>query len=159
MRFRENRIGLVHVSWLDPHKRRVMTVVGSRKMAVYDDIQPLEKIRIYDHGVQTATDPTSFGEFLYSYRYGDIYSPRIVETEPLRSEMHSFIDSIVSGTKPKTDGWNGLRVVEVIEAADKSLRDSGGHVLVQHATAHRSDNVSVHAGALDKTLVASANEN
>jgi predicted dehydrogenase len=137
MRFPDNRIGLVHVSWLDPHKRRMMTVVGSKKMAVYDDIEPLEKIRIYDHGVQAATDPTTFGEFLYSYRYGDILSPRIAEVEPLKAEIRSFIEAIVSNTRPKTDGWNGLRVVEVIEAANQSLRDSGGHVPVHGKAARR----------------------
>jgi predicted dehydrogenase len=142
MRFPENRIGIVHVSWLDPHKRRVMTVVGSTKMAVYNDIEPLEKIRIYDHGVQAATDPTTFGEFLYSYRYGDIYSPRIAEVEPLKAEIRSFIDSIVSRSKPKTDGWSGLRVVEVIEAADKSLRDSGSHIPVQRVVARRPSSVA-----------------
>ena len=130
MQFSDNRIGIVHVSWLDPHKRRLMTIVGSKKMAVYDDIQPLEKIRIYDTGVQAATDASSFGEFLYSYRYGDILSPRIEEGEPLKVEIRSFIDSIVTGIPPKTDGWNGLRVVEVIEAADRSLRESGGHVRI-----------------------------
>jgi predicted dehydrogenase len=130
MQFSDNRIGIVHVSWLDPHKRRLMTVVGSKKMAVYDDIQPLEKIRIYDTGV-AATETSTFGEFLYSYRYGDILSPRIEEGEPLKLEIRSFIESILSGAAPKTDGWNGLRVVEVIEAADRSLRDSGGHVPIE----------------------------
>ncbi|MEX2315993.1 MAG: Gfo/Idh/MocA family oxidoreductase [Pirellulales bacterium] len=138
MQFSDNRIGIVHVSWLDPHKRRVMTIVGNRKMAVYDDIEPLEKIRIYDNGVEPAPFASSFGEFLYSCRYGDIYSPRIKETEPLRAETRSFIDAIVSGHPPKTDGWNGLRVVEVIEAADISLRDSGGQVPVRRA-APRND--------------------
>ena len=132
MQFPGNRIGMVHVSWLDPNKRRVMTIVGNKKMAVYDDIEPLEKIRIYDNGVETVPYTSSFGEFLYSYRYGDILSPRIKEVEPLRAEARSFVDAIVSGTAPKTDGWNGLRVVEVIEAADNSLRDSGGHVLLKH---------------------------
>ena len=159
MRFPDNRIGMVHVSWLDPHKRRLMTVVGSKKMAVYDDIEPLEKIRIYDHGVQAATDPTTFGEFLYSYRYGDIHSPRIVEVEPLKSEIRSFIDAIVSGTKPKTDGWNGLRVVEVIEAADKSLRDSGGHVPVQSVAARRRPVEVPFDGTERAPLLVSANGN
>lgn len=131
MQFPENRIGIVHVSWLDPHKRRVMTIVGSRKMAVYDDIQPLEKIRIYDHGVESPPYAATFGEFAYSYRYGDIYCPRIEEVEPLKAEVSSFVDAIVSGKPPKTDGHNGMRVVEVIEAADASLRDSGGHVAVR----------------------------
>jgi predicted dehydrogenase len=135
MQFADNSIGIVHVSWLDPHKRRVMTVVGSKKMAVYDDIEPLEKIRIYDNCVQASAEASSFGEFLYSYRYGDIYSPRIEEVEPLKAEIRSFVDAILCGTRPKTDGWNGLRVVEVIEAADRSLRDSGGHVRIEPAAA------------------------
>ncbi len=137
MQFPDNRIGIVHVSWLDPRKRRVMTVVGSKKMAVYDDIEPLEKIRIYDTGVHAAADASSFGEFLYSYRYGDIYSPRIEESEPLKAEIRCFIHAIVSGSTPKTDGWNGLRVVEVIEAADRSLRDSGGQMPILGAVPRR----------------------
>ncbi len=135
LRFSDNCIGIVHVSWLDPHKRRLMTVVGSKKMAVFDDVNPLEKIRIYDSGVEPAPTPTDFGEFLYSYRYGEIRSPRIKEVEPLRVEARSFIDAITTGSRPKTDGWNGLRVVEVIEAAQKSLRMGGGHVLLERAVA------------------------
>lgn len=152
MRFPENRIGIVHVSWLDPHKRRVMTVVGSKKMAVYDDIEPLEKIRIYDTGVHTSTDASTFGEFLYSYRYGDIHIPRIEEGEPLKREVRSFIDAIVSGTKPKTDGWNGLQVVEVIEAADKSLRDSGGHVKINRHVGLRAASDPVTNGVASESL-------
>jgi predicted dehydrogenase len=139
MQFPDNRIGIVHVSWLDPRKRRVMTVVGSKKMAVYDDIEPIEKIRVYDTGVHAADIASSFGEFLYSYRYGDIHSPRINEGEPLKAEIRSFIEAIAHGKHPKTDGWNGLRVVEVIEAADKSLRDSGGHVPIQRNVPRRRD--------------------
>jgi predicted dehydrogenase len=134
MQFPDNRIGIVHVSWLDPNKRRVMTIVGSKMMAVFDDIQPLEKIRIYDTGVELPPPSASFGEFPCSYRYGDIYCPRIQEGEPLKAETRGFIDAILSGDRPKTDGWNGLSVVEVIEAADASLRDSGGHVPVLRAT-------------------------
>jgi hypothetical protein len=74
---------------------------------------------------------------LYSYRYGDIYSPRIEESEPLKAEIRSFIDAVVTGSTPKTDGWNGLRVVEVIEAADKSLRDSGGHMPIPRSVPRR----------------------
>jgi predicted dehydrogenase len=133
MQFPDNRIGIVHVSWLDPNKRRVMTIVGSKMMAVFDDIQPLEKIRIYDTGVELPPPSASFGEFPCSYRYGDIYCPRVQEVEPLKAETRGFIDAILSGERPKTDGWNGLSVVEVIEAADASLRDSGGHVPVLRA--------------------------
>jgi predicted dehydrogenase len=152
LQFPNNRIGMVHVSWLDPNKRRVMTVVGSKKMAVYDDIEPLEKIRIYDHGVHPASDASTFGEFLYSYRYGDISIPRIEEAEPLKLEIRSFIEAIASGKKPKTDGWNGLQVVAVIEAADKSLRDSGGHVAIQRPKARSRANDPVTTGAAFESL-------
>jgi predicted dehydrogenase len=156
MQFPDNRIGIVHVSWLDPRKRRVMTVVGSKKMAVYDDIEPLEKIRVYDTGVHTAADASSYGEFLYSYRYGDIYSPRIEESEPLKAEIRSFMDAITMGSTPKTDGWNGLRVVEVIEAADKSLRDSGGQMPISRAVPRLpEDDSAIVDGA---SLVAAAGE-
>jgi predicted dehydrogenase len=160
MRFADNRIGMVHVSWLDPHKRRVMTIVGSKKMAVYDDIEPLDKIRIYDNGVEPAASPSSFGEFLYSYRYGDILSPRIKEVEPLRAEARSFIDAVVSGTPAKTDGWNGLRVVEVIEAADISLRDSGGHVAVKRAKSSKPQLQNGHHsnGVQHEPLAAAASD-
>ena len=157
MRFADNRIGIVHVSWLDPHKRRTMTIVGSRKMAVYDDIQPLEKIRIYDNGVEPTSSASSFGEFLYSYRYGDIHSPRINEVEPLRVETRSFVDAIVSGVPPRTDGRNGLHVVEVIEAADRSLRDSGGHVPIQHAIEARPWDMPAANGAPPGPVVAAVN--
>ena len=95
-------------------------------MAVYDDIDPLERIKIYDRGVDAPPYADSFGEFQYSYRYGDTYCPQVVEKEPLKVECRSFIDSIVNGTTPKTDGRNGLQVVQVIEAADRSLHDSNG---------------------------------
>lgn len=157
MQFPDNRIGIVHVSWLDPHKRRVMTVVGSKKMAVYDDLAPLEKIRVYDTGVHAATDASSFGEFLYSYRYGDIHSPRIEESEPLKAEIRSYIDAIAKGVKAKTDGLNGLRVVEVLEAADKSLRDSGGHMPVLRTTPRRRAMLEPTNGAeLDSLVVVAA---
>jgi predicted dehydrogenase len=112
-------------------------------MAVYDDIQALEKIRVYDTGIETESFPSSFGEFLYSYRYGDIHSPRINEVEPLRAEVRAFVDAIVSGIAPKTDGWNGLRVVETIEAADTSLRNGGGHVPLRHASPAMSTDSSL----------------
>ncbi len=154
MRFPQNRIGIVHVSWLDPNKRRVMTIVGSKMMAVFDDIQPLEKIRIYDTGVELPPPSASFGEFPCSYRYGDIYCPRIQEVEPLKAETRSFIDAILSGERPKTDGWNGLSVVEVIEAADASLRDSGGHVPVLRAAQPGAPNAdAAHAKRRAPVLV------
>lgn len=130
MHFENNRMGIVHVSWLDPHKKREMTVVGSKKMAIYNDLEPLEKIKIYDNGVEASSRSDSFGEFQFSYRYGDMFCPRLVEVEPLKSEVAAFRDCVLSGAVPKTDGRNGLDVVRVLEAADRSLREHQGEVLL-----------------------------
>lgn len=137
MHFSEKRLGLIHVSWLDPHKRRLMTVVGNKKMAAYDDIEVLEKIKVYDIGVEAPTYADSFGDFQYSYRYGDTYSPRIAQGEPLKSECSAFIDCISQRLVPVTDGRNGLDVVRVLEAAQQSLSTGGGKVAVATVNASR----------------------
>lgn len=121
-------LGIVQSSWLDPNKVRQMTVVGDKKMAVYDDIEPLEKIKIYDKGIETPEYYDTFGEFHFSYRYGDTYTPWLKQVEPLKAECKHFIDCIKQGKKPKTDGRNGLEVVRVLEATDSSLHNSGGIV-------------------------------
>jgi predicted dehydrogenase len=123
-------MAMIHVSWLDPNKIRRTTIVGSRKMLVYDDTAPQEKIRIYDKGVTVDRYYDTFGDFQFSYRYGDIQIPRIEETEPLRVECEHFVQCIREGRKPDTDGICGLRVVSVLEAADASLRDHGRAVPV-----------------------------
>jgi predicted dehydrogenase len=125
LRFERNVIAFIHVSWLDPDKIRRTTVVGSRKMLVYDDTAPQEKIRIYDKGVTAQKYYDTFGEFQFSYRYGDIQIPRIEEKEPLYCECEHFVNCIKSGQKPNTDGVNGARVVNVLEAANYSLRRGG----------------------------------
>lgn len=125
LRFERNIIAFVHVSWLDPDKIRRTTVVGSRKMLVYDDLAMQEKIRIYDKGVTAQKYYDTFGEFQFSYRYGDIKIPRIEEREPLRCECEHFVKCIRTGATPATDGANGLRVVSVLEAANYSLRRGG----------------------------------
>jgi len=137
LHFTNKRMGIVHVSWLDPHKKRVMTVVGSRKMAVYDDIEPLEKIKVYDHGIETPAYSDSYGEFQFSYRYGDTYSPRLNEVEPLKAECRSFIDCVLQAARPRTDGRNGLEVVRVIEAANLSLLNGNGRVELPHTASPR----------------------
>jgi predicted dehydrogenase len=123
--FPNNVMAYVHVSWLDPNKIRRMTVIGSRKMLVYDDTATQEKIRIYDKGVNVSRYYDTYGEFQFSYRYGDINIPRIEENEPLKIECDHFVECIKSGATPNTDGINGLRVVSVLEAANKSLRSGG----------------------------------
>jgi len=100
-------------------------VVGSRKMLVYDDTAPQEKIRIYDKGVTAQKYYDTFGEFQFSYRYGDIQIPRIEEKEPLYCECEHFVKCMKSGQTPNTDGVNGARVVSVLEAANYSLRRGG----------------------------------
>jgi predicted dehydrogenase len=113
------------VSWLDPNKIRRTTIVGSRKMLVYDDTSPQEKIRIYDRGVSVQRYYDTFGDFQFSYRYGDVQIPRIEESEPLRKECEHFVACVRDGLKPTTDGINGLQVVSVLEGANLSLREQG----------------------------------
>src|SRR5260221_4628541 len=125
LHFPDGVIAFIHVSWLDPNKIRRATIVGSRKMVVYDDTALQEKIRIYDKGVTYQPHYDTYCEFQLSYRYGDIQIPRIEEAEPLKVECEHFFDCIQRGKVPKTDGLSGLRVVSVLEAADISLNNGG----------------------------------
>lgn len=124
MKFSDNRMGMVHVSWLDPRKERVLTVVGDQKMAIYDDLDQ-EKIKIFDKGVEAPSQSSDFAEFQISYRYGGSYAPYIQEREPLKAECSEFVRCIMEGDVPLTDGENGLHVVEVLEAARNSLSLGG----------------------------------
>lgn len=110
----------IEVAWLAPSKLRRTAVVGQRKMLVYDDTENIEKLKIYDQGV-AYENPESFGEFQLSYRTGDIVSPRLPSTEPLRTEMEHFVECCLTGARPRTDGQSGLRVVRALEAAERSL--------------------------------------
>jgi predicted dehydrogenase len=121
------------MSWLDPSKTRRLTVVGSDRMAVYDDVEPLEKIKLYDKRVNAVRRTDTFGEFQFAYHYGNVVSPFIHFEEPLRLEVLHFAESIMSGETPLTDGRNGLRVLEVIEAAQKSLALGGVPVAIDRA--------------------------
>lgn len=116
----------IHVSWLDPRKVRLTTIVGSKKMAVYDDVQESEKIHIYDKGLSTSGSASGFSPWPLRYRYGDVRIPYIANTEPLRVECSHFLSCINEGKKPRTDGWAGLKIVQILEAADRSLLN-GGH--------------------------------
>ncbi|NLI80111.1 MAG: Gfo/Idh/MocA family oxidoreductase [Deltaproteobacteria bacterium] len=121
MEFSDNLIAFVQNSWLDPDKVRKMTVVGSRKMMVYDDVQPTEKIRIYDKRVEKPKYYDTFAEFPYSYKYGDILIPKINGAEPLHAQVCHFVDCILNDVEPITSGKNGLDVVKVLDAAQRSL--------------------------------------
>ena len=116
----------VHVSWLDPNKVRRMTVVGSKKMVVYDDVSPDAKIKLFDKGVDRKPGNglgsyATFGEFQLLLRAGDLLVPKIKFTEPLRAECQAFVDAMRTGQPPLADGRNGLAVVEVLEAADRAM--------------------------------------
>ncbi len=125
LHFSGNVIAFIHVSWLDPNKIRRTTIVGSRKMLVYDDTDLHEKVRIYDKGVSVQRYYDTYADFQLSYRYGDVHSPRVEETEPLHVECEHFIDCIEHGQEPRTDGLVGIRVVSVLEAANQSLQNGG----------------------------------
>jgi predicted dehydrogenase len=120
----------IHVSWLDPNKIRRTTVVGSRKMLVYDDVSSLEKIRVYDKGVSVPPHYDSFGEFKLSYRFGDILIPRLDDAEPLKVECRHFVDCVESSSRPRSHAEDGLAVVAVLEAACESLRSNGEQITV-----------------------------
>ena len=118
----------IQSSWLDPNKVREMTIVGSKKMVVYDDTQANEKVRVYDKHVKTPPHYDTFAEFTFSYHYGDMYAPYIQQIEPLKVECKHFLDCIETGNTPETCGLDGLRVVQILEAASMSLRQEGGRV-------------------------------
>jgi predicted dehydrogenase len=115
----------VHLSWLDPCKVRRTTIVGAKKMIVYDDLEMHEKIKIYDTGVSKPEHTDNYGEFQLSYRYGDITIPRIPLHEPLKVECAHFADSILHGRQPRSNGEVGLKVVKILEHAEKSLLNGG----------------------------------
>ncbi len=130
MRFPNNLIAFIQTSWLDPDKIRKMTIVGSKKMMVYDDVQPTEKIKIYDKGVELPQHYDTFAEFHYSYKYGDIIIPKIEGGEPIRTELKHFIDCINNDKVPVSDGASGLRVIKILEAAQNSIEKNHKNVLV-----------------------------
>ncbi|MDH3197874.1 MAG: Gfo/Idh/MocA family oxidoreductase [Candidatus Krumholzibacteria bacterium] len=125
MRYPNNVMAHVHVSWLNPNKIRSTTVVGSKKMLVYDDVSPLEKIRIYDKGVTVLPHYDTFGEFQLSYRFGDIFIPKLDDAEPLKVACGHFAECVRDGARPRSSGNEGLDVVRVLEAATVSMREGG----------------------------------
>jgi predicted dehydrogenase len=123
--FHDNRSAIIQSSWLDPRKTREMTIVGSKRMIVYDDVAPIEKLKIYDARVERPPHYDTFGEFHYAYHYGDMYVPYIKQEEPLRSECQHFLDCIREGINPLTNGRKGLELVRILEASSASLQLGG----------------------------------
>jgi predicted dehydrogenase len=126
--FRQKRFATIQSSWLEPRKVRDMTIVGTRRMIVYDDLQTHEKIRIYDVRVERPPHYDTFADFHYSYHYGDSYIPHLQQEEPLKAECQHFLDCIKNGARPLTSGHEGLELVRILEAASTSLREGGAPV-------------------------------
>jgi len=124
LQFADDTLAHIHTSWLDPHKDRNLTVVGSKKMVLFDDTQATEKIKVYDKGVDARQDYATYGEYL-SMRTGDIVIPNLPTAEPLSLECRHFLESVQNRTRPRSDGRSGLEVLRVLEAAQQSM-DSGG---------------------------------
>jgi predicted dehydrogenase len=123
--FRKNRAAVIHSSWLDPKKVREITFVGSKRMILYDDVAPHEKIKIYDARVEVPPHYDTFAEFAYSYHYGDMYVPHVKQDEPLKLECQHFLECIHNGSTPISSGQKGLDVVQVLELATQSLKQRG----------------------------------
>ena len=124
LKFADGRMAHIHVSWLDPHKVRKVTLVGSQKMVVFDDMEASEKVRVYDKGAYVQKSVTSYVEAI-TLRTGDIVIPKIPLAEPLRAECQHFVDCVLKDTPPRSDGKDGLRVVKVLEAGSASLAKGG----------------------------------
>lgn len=129
LKFESGQMAHIHCSWLDPHKIRKMTLVGSQKMVTFDDMAAAEKVRIYDKGADVKAGVESFAEAI-SLRVGDITIPKLAGGEPLRTECQHFVDCVREGKTPQSDGLDGLRVVQVLEAGSESLRQGGAPVTI-----------------------------
>lgn len=132
----------IHVSWLDPQKVRRITFVGSKKMVVYDDVSADAKLLVYDKGVdkvppQPATSP-GYADFHLQVRSGDLLVPRVEFPEPLRVECNHFLECVRDGRAPLSDGWDGLRVVSILEAADRSIQLAGAPIDIPSETFRRA---------------------
>jgi predicted dehydrogenase len=123
--FPGNLIAHVNVNWLSPIKVRTTLIAGADKMLVWNDLEADEKLRIYDRGVSMSTNPSNLHQLLVSYRSGDMWAPQVEQVEALRAETAYFIKCIEGNSKPFNDGEAGLRVVRILEAADRSIRSRG----------------------------------
>lgn len=125
LNFPEGIMADMTVSWLDPCKIRRITIVGNKKMIVYDDIEPVEKIKIYDKGVDMQPYNDTLEEFHLAYRYGEVVSYPLEWDEPLKLQLLHFVNSVRQGLPVRSDGTQGLKVIQILEAAQKSLNNGG----------------------------------
>ena len=146
LQFGSGTIANIQVSWLAPGKLRQITVVGSKKMLIYDDTNAMERVKVFDRGVEFK-DPMTFNEYTLTYRTGDIVSPHVPSTEPLQIEIDHFLHCAMTGERPRTDGMSGLRVVRVLEAIERS-----------GANGNRLEGVALGAEEARRTSVAEARQ-
>lgn len=129
--FESNTIAHINVNWLAPVKVRQTLVSGSKKMIVFNELDPSEKVKVYDKGIVLADDQEQLNKIVAGYRTGDMWAPQLAGTEALAAEVAHFADCITTGAKPDTDGEMGLNVVKVLEAASRSLAQRGAMVAVE----------------------------
>ena len=146
LRFGHDRSAIIHSSWLDPRKVREMTIVGSKRMVVYDDVAQQEKIRIFDARVERPPHYDTFAEFHYAYHYGDTYAPYLKQEEPLKSECQHFLDCIEESKSPLSCGLRGLELVKILEASSASLKQGGSRIPFAHAEGPRPARAAAPAG-------------
>lgn len=128
--FSDKIIAHINVNWLSPVKVRTTLIGGEKKMLVWNDLEPDEKVKVYDKGVSITNRPNSVYDLLVSYRSGDMWAPKVEPTEALAAEAKYFVECIEKNQKPFNDGVAGLRVVEILEAADVSLKRRGEPVQI-----------------------------
>jgi predicted dehydrogenase len=145
--FHNNRSAIIHSSWLDPRKVREMTIVGSRRMIVYDDVAQNDKIKIFDARVETPPHYDTFADFHYAYHYGDMYVPYIKQEEPLKVECQHFLDCIGRRAVPISGGRQGLELVRILEASSLSLKQQGAAVELPDSQPNGVPAVAVEPGA------------
>ena len=128
--YNNNFIANIHVNWISPLKIRKILIGCDQKMLVYDDLEPTEKIKIFDKGILSTKDNYNSYQIRVGYRMGDVYSPHLENTEALNAVIKHFRNCIINKSKPLTDGLSGLRVVKIIEAATSSMENSGEPVKI-----------------------------
>ncbi|MEK7592363.1 MAG: Gfo/Idh/MocA family oxidoreductase [Patescibacteria group bacterium] len=134
-----------HVSWLSPIKIRMIICIGTKKMLVYDDMEPSEKIKIYDKSVSVVQDVQNLNQLRIGYRTGDMVAPNLAIREGLEGVTEAFYNACINGKKPVADGENGTRIVQILEAATKSIRSNGKTIKIEKVRPARDANLILKA--------------
>jgi predicted dehydrogenase len=144
-----NIIGHIHVSWADPNKVRELVVVGSKQRIVFNDMNTMERVKIFEKGISPVQpEAASFGEFQYLMRDGDIISPHVAASEPLKNQCRHFVDCIVNDQHPQTDGQDGLAVVRVMTAIEQSIQQRGAPVFIDEPAVPMALNLNEKAASV-----------